>query len=119
MESRLIRRNVSRKRRVLRVRKKLNGTSDKPRMCVSKSNCTLYVQLIDDENGKTLLGVSSNSKEINAKKSRETAKKMGKFIGDKAKEMGILKIVFDRGRFKYHGLVAEIANAARESGLEF
>lgn len=119
MEKRLKKRDVSRSRRVLRVRKNLKGTLAKPRLSVCKTNKHMYAQLIDDENGHTLASATSLSKEEKERKSKEVAKKIGLKLAQIAKEKNINKIVFDRGRFKYHGLIAHLADAAREGGLEF
>ncbi len=108
--------------RALRVRKKVRGSSSKPRLSVVKSNKHLYAQLVDDVNGKTLGSVSTLSKEVkntDAKKNKETAKKLGELIAAIAKDKNINEVVFDRGPFKYHGILAELANAARENGLAF
>jgi large subunit ribosomal protein L18 len=123
MDNSLKKRDKSRKRRILRVRKHLKGTSEKPRMCVSKSNKHLFVQLVDDEKGCTLASFGTLSKENQKtefnQKSKDSAKHIGKKIAELAKEKNIDKVVFDRGRFKFHGLLAELANAAREAGLQF
>lgn len=114
---------VSRKKRAMRVRRRLRGTSEKPRLCAHKTNSHLHVQIIDDVNGKTLIGVSTNSKELKdrcaGKKNKESAKMLGEWIATKAKELQIENVVFDRGSSKYHGVLAELANAAREGGLQF
>ncbi len=112
MESSLERKKNARRRRALRVRKYIMGTSVKPRMSVFRSNRNLFVQLIDDEKGETLLAALG-------KKSKESAQALGKKIAGLAKEKSIEKVVFDRGRFHYHGLIAELANAARQEGLQF
>lgn len=110
-------------RRALRVRKHLKGTSQKPRLCVVKTNKHIQVQLIDDEVGHTLCSIATSAKEYRntecAKKSKESAKKLGEKIADFAKNKSIKTVVFDRGPFKYHGILAELANAARACGLEF
>ena len=122
MENRLETRNVQRARRLLRVRKKLRGTAEKPRMCVVKSNQHLSIQVIDDEASVTLFGASTLSKEMKdlqlGKKSKEAAKQLGLMIAQQAKEKNVQTVIFDRGRNKYHGLLAEIAGAAREAGLQ-
>jgi large subunit ribosomal protein L18 len=88
-----------------------------------KSNLHLYAQLIDDVNGKTLVGVSTNMKEIrgteHGKKSKASGKVIGEIIAQKAKALGVTQVVFDRGPFKYHGILASLADAAREQGLQF
>lgn len=110
-------------KRQLRVRKHLRGTPEKPRLSVVKTNKNIIVQLIDDENRVTLVSTGTLCSEFKntefAKKSKASAKKLGEIIGKKAKEKNINKVVFDRGSHKYHGILAELANAARESGLEF
>lgn len=114
-------RNVRRTRRKLGVRKHVRGTAERPRMSVFKSNKNLFVQLIDDENALTLLSASTLMKDLEKpelkKKSKEAARYIGGLIGAMAKEKRIESVIFDRGHFKYHGLLAEIANAAREAGL--
>jgi large subunit ribosomal protein L18 len=113
-------RNRARKSRVLRVRKSLKGNAEKPRLSVSKTNCHIYAQLIDDETGVTLAGFGTLSKTCSEKrKTKETAREIGKQIAELAKQRNINSIVFDRGRNKFHGIVAELANSAREAGLQF
>lgn len=123
MESHLKIRNAQRKRRALRVRKKLRGTASKPRLTVFRSNKHLQVQLIDDENQLTLFGIGTASKQFKgtdfAKKSMASAREIGKLLAAEAKMKNIESLIFDRGFYKYHGLVAELANAAREEGLRF
>lgn len=118
-----VRRANARAKRVLRVRKKLRGTLERPRLSVSKTNLHLYAQLIDDERGVTLVGVGTLSKSSRAanlnKKSKEAAKAIGIQIGELAKKLNIQTVVFDRGRYKYHGHIAELATGAREAGLQF
>lgn len=113
----------TRKTRAMRVRKRLKGTSLKPRLSVHKSNCHLQVQLIDDENSVTLAGISTFSKEFREtefnRKSKDSARKLGEYIAEKAKQQSIKEVVFDRGPYKYTGLLAELANAARNAGLKF
>jgi large subunit ribosomal protein L18 len=119
MESELIKRNRSRKRKVLRIRKKLKGSSLKPRLSIHKSNMHISVQLIDDEKQITLAAVSTNSKDSKSKKSKASAAELGNKIAEIAKKQNIKDVVFDRGRCKYHGLVAELADGARKAGLKF
>ncbi len=118
-----LKKNEVRKKRVLRVRKGLRGSAVKPRMSVMKSNKHIFVQLIDDESSCTLVSFGTASKELKnselAKKSKEAARHIGEKIAEKAKQAGIEKVVFDRGRFKFHGVIAELANAARNAGLQF
>lgn len=110
-------------KRKIRIREKIQGTAERPRMCVYRSLKHIYVQIIDDEQGKTLCSVSTVSKDfpndIKSKKSIDAAKVIGKFIAEKAKTMGIEKVVFDRNGYKYHGRVKSLADAAREAGLIF
>lgn len=104
-----------------RVRKVVEGTSDRPRMSVFRSNKAIYVQLIDDLSGKTLLAASTQTDQIGAEKIAkiEQAKKVGKIIAQKAIEAGITSVVFDRNGYLYHGRVKSLAEAAREGGLKF
>ncbi len=106
----------------LRIRKKISGTAEKPRVAVFRSNKQIYVQLVDDLNKVTLLSTSSKEKEIAAKtgiKKTEQAKLVGKSLAAKCKEKGIADVVFDRSGYKYHGRVKSLADAAREGGLKF
>jgi len=119
MQGNLKKRDISRKRRTMRIRRKIKGTKDKPRMCISKTNKHLSVQLIDDENSKTIAATGTISKEFkNSKKCKESAAIIGKKIAELAKSNNVGEVVFDRGRYKYHGLLAELANAARSAGLK-
>ncbi len=123
MDNSLKKREISRKRRAFRVRKKVRGTSLVPRLSVHKSNCHLYAQLIDDENGVTIAGLGTLSKQLQKtefnRKSKAAAREIGKNLALMAKTKEIQRVIFDRGRFKYHGLIAELAKAAREAGLQF
>lgn len=106
----------------MRIRKKINGTAEAPRLAVYRSNKQIYVQVVDDLNGLTLLSASSREKEIVAQtgiKKIEQAKLVGKLLATKCKEKGIEKVVFDRSGYKYHGRVKSLADAAREGGLKF
>ena len=118
MENRIIKRKITRKRRVMRVRKKLRGTASKPRLSVCKTNKHLYAQLIDDEAGVTLAFASTLTKE-KQKKSQSSAKTLGSKLAELAGKQNIKFVVFDRGRFKYHGLIKTLADAVREGGLQF
>ncbi|RUM50778.1 MAG: 50S ribosomal protein L18 [Hydrogenothermus sp.] len=108
-----------------RIRKKVFGTAERPRMAFYKSLNNLYVQIIDDEKGHTLVSASTIDKDFVEKygfrggKNKEIARKLGEFIAEKALAKGIEKVVFDRGGFIYHGKVKEFAEAAREKGLKF
>ncbi len=119
MESSIKRRNVQRKRRQFRVRKKVRGTSDKPRLSVYKSNKNISVQIIDDEKSVTLASASTLQDIGVDGKTKEAAKKLGTLIAELAKKQNIQAVVFDRGYNKFHGVLAELANSARESGLQF
>jgi large subunit ribosomal protein L18 len=104
-----------------RIRKKISGSGAKPRLSVFRSNSDIYVQLIDDEQGKTLAAASSRDKDILAQKVNKTEK--GKLVGSaiarKATELGIKECIFDRGGNLYHGRVKAVADGAREGGLNF
>ena len=108
-------------RRHRRVRGKISGTAQRPRMCVTRSNNNIYVQVIDDVAGKTIVGASTLGPEFKAtgKKGGTVAAAIGEIIGKKAVEAGITEIVFDRGGNLYHGRVKAVADAAREAGLKF
>ncbi len=114
---------IVRKRRVFRVRKKLKGTTERPRLSVFKSNLHLFVQVINDETGETLASLGTMSKDFKgteyAKKSKKSAQILGEKIAQMAKGKNVEKVVFDRGRFKYHGIIAVLADAARQAGLQF
>ena len=113
-------RKVERVRRHKRVRTKISGTAECPRLCVYRSNTNLYVQVIDDIAQKTLVSASTLDKEVKTKHAnKEAAKELGTLIAKKAKEKKIDTVVFDRGGYIYHGVVKEIAEAAREAGLKF
>ena len=104
-----------------RIRKIVSGTSVRPRMSVFRSNKQIYVQLIDDANGQTILSASSTEKEVLDDKINkiDQAKEVGKLIAKKAKDKGIDNVVFDRNGYLYHGRVKSLAEAAREEGLKF
>jgi large subunit ribosomal protein L18 len=110
-------------RRRQKVKKSLLRTkSDVRRLCISKSNTSFYAQIIDDLEGKTLVALSTLSKEFAAEKNKgniKTATALGKALAEKAKASGITKVVFDRNGFLYHGKIKAFADAARENGLEF
>ena len=106
----------------MRIRKKINGTVETPRLAVYRSNKQIYVQVVDDLNGVTLLSACSKENEVAAQtgiKKIEQAKLVGKLLATKCKEKGIEKVVFDRSGYKYHGRVKSLADAAREGGLKF
>ena len=113
-------RKAERTRRHIRVRRKVSGTAECPRLCVYRSNTNLYVQIIDDVSATTLVSASTLDKEIKTKHAnKEAAKEIGALIAKRAIEKNIKTVVFDRGGYIYHGVVKEIAEAAREAGLEF
>ena len=113
-------RKAERQRRHIRVRRKISGTADCPRLCVFRSNSNLYVQVIDDVKGVTLTQASTLDKEVKIKHSnKEAAKEVGALIAKRAIEKNIKEVVFDRGGYIYHGVVKELADAAREGGLVF
>jgi large subunit ribosomal protein L18 len=115
--------NEIRLRRHARVRKKISGTAECPRLNVFRSLKNIYAQIIDDTEGKTLVAASSLDEAIKAKYgyggNKEVAREVGKLLAQKATEAGIKKVVFDRGGNIYHGRVKELAEGAREGGLDF
>ena len=113
-------RKMERTRRHLRVRTKVSGTSERPRLCVFKSNSNITVQIIDDVAGNTLCSASTLDKEVKEKHANKVAaKEVGTKIAKRATEKNIKDVVFDRGGYIYHGIVKELAEAAREGGLKF
>ncbi len=104
-----------------RVRGKISGTAEKPRLSVYKSNKEIYVQIVDDNEGKTLVSASSREKEVAGEKGTKTdiSTLVGKRIAEKAKAAGIESVVFDRNGFVYHGRIKALADGAREAGLKF
>ena len=112
-----------RKRKHVRVRKKISGTSECPRLCVYRSNAHIYAQVVDDVTGTTIASASSLDKDVKSAVSNcgniETAKLVGKLIAERAQAKEIKEVVFDRGGYLYHGRVAALAEAAREAGLSF
>ncbi len=106
----------------MRIRKKISGTTDKPRLAVFRSNKQIYVQVVDDQKGVTLLSASSNEKGFAGKtgmKKTEQAKLVGKMLAERCLEKGISSVVFDRSGYKYHGRIKSLADTAREGGLKF
>lgn len=112
-----------RKRRSFRVRKRIKGTAERPRLCISRSHRNMTAQLIDDLSGKTIASASTLEKSIADQVkyggNKDAAAAIGKAIAERASSAGVKAVCFDRGPYKYHGRVAELANAAREAGLEF
>ena len=111
--------NVSRLRRHARVRAKLSGTTEAPRLCVYRSNKNIEAQIIDDTKGATLVASSSMALKLENGSNVEAAGKVGKDIAEKALAKNIKKVVFDRSGYIYHGRVKALAEAAREAGLDF
>lgn len=113
--------DASRKRRHLRVRKKIFGTPDRPRLSVYRSEKNIYAQIIDDVAGITLVHASTVDNEFNAKSggNKDAAKLVGEMVAKRALEKGIKEVVFDRGGYVYHGRIKELAEGARGAGLEF
>ena len=113
-------RKAERERRHARVRNKVSGTADRPRLCVFRSNSNLYAQIIDDVAGNHLVQASTLDKEVKTKLSnKEAAKEVGSLVAKRALEKNIKEVVFDRGGYIYHGVIKELAEAAREGGLTF
>ncbi|SFM34191.1 large subunit ribosomal protein L18 [Paenibacillus sp. 1_12] len=115
--------NKARLKRHLRVRKKIQGTTERPRLNIFRSSKHMYAQLIDDVKGVTIASASTQDKELKENigngGNAEAARKVGALIAERAKQSGVEKIVFDRGGYLYHGRVKALADAAREAGLEF
>jgi len=109
----------ARHKRKLRIRKKLSGTSEKPRLAVYRSLNHIYVQAIDDGSGKTILAASSKEVKAPKKGNKEAAKQVGELVAAKCKEKGISSVVFDRSGYIYHGRIKALADAARAAGLKF
>ena len=114
-----IQRNSNRQRVHDRIRRKMQGTAERPRLNVYRSLNQIYTQLIDDQSGTTLVSASSVTAKLKTGGNIAAAKEVGKLIAEKAKEKGIKKVVFDRGGYLYHGRIKALADAAREAGLDF
>jgi large subunit ribosomal protein L18 len=114
-------RTERRYRRHLRIRKAVSGTAERPRLVVFRSLKHIYAQLVDDDQGKTLVGVSDRTEGVTADGAGKVAKgrAVGKLLGERARERGITKVVFDRAGYPYHGRVKAVAEGARQAGLEF
>jgi large subunit ribosomal protein L18 len=119
----MARKVTAREKRKNRIRRKVSGTAERPRLTVYKSLKHMYAQLVDDDSGKTLVAVSTGSKalkgEVKEDDKTAAAKKVGAALASAAKEKGIVAVVFDRNGFDYHGRVQAVAAAAREAGLKF
>lgn len=115
------RKEIRRSKIKSRIRKRVSGSVERPRMTVFRSNKEIYVQLIDDLNGQTLLAASSREKGIAGQEGNkiDQSKKVGQLIAERAKEAGIESVVFDRNGYLFHGRVKALADAAREGGLKF
>ena len=112
--------NKARIKRHMRIRNKISGTAERPRLNVFRSNTNIYAQIIDDLSGVTLAAASSLDKEISGNGgNKEAAKEVGKLVAKRAADKGITEVVFDRGGYVYHGRVKELADGAREGGLKF
>src|SRR2546425_3307293 len=113
-------RRISRNRIRVRIRRKVSGTAERPRLSVKKSLKHIYAQVIDDAAGKTIVAASSREADAGAKGANAAAAKaVGALIAKKAKDKGVKRVVFDRGGYQYHGNIKALADAARENGLEF
>ncbi len=114
---------TAREKRKARIRRKISGTSDRPRLTVYRSLKHIYAQVIDDVAGKTIASAGSNSKalkdEVKDEKKSDAAKKIGAAVAKAAMEKGVTQVVFDRNGFDYHGRIAAVAQGAREAGLKF
>jgi large subunit ribosomal protein L18 len=115
--------NAARKKIHRKIRQRMVGTKERPRLCVFRSLNHIYAQIIDDTEGRTLVAASTLDESLKGKLesggNKEAAKQVGLLIAEKAREKGITKVVFDRAGYKYHGRVAALAEGARENGLEF
>ena len=113
--------NEARRKRHMRIRARITGTPERPRLCVFRSNKHIYAQIVDDVAGQTLVAASTLDEESSVQKTWacDAAKEIGALIAKRAKDKGIASVVFDRGGYIYHGRVAAVADAAREAGLSF
>lgn len=122
MDSSLLKKSKNKAKRTFRTRRHIKGTTERPRLSVVKTNAHIHIQLIDDEKHVTLASASTVSKENRGKelgkKNKETGKQLGLNIAKLAIGKNVKKVVFDRGSFKYHGVIAAVADGAREGGLE-
>jgi large subunit ribosomal protein L18 len=109
----------ARRRRHRRVRGKVTGTAERPRLSVARSNRRIYAQLIDDARGHTLAAAGSHEAALRGLKKGEAAGEVGKLLAQRGVEAGVTRVVFDRGGYRYHGRVRALADGAREGGLEF
>ncbi|MGC8548759.1 MAG: 50S ribosomal protein L18 [Acidobacteriaceae bacterium] len=114
-----IQRNVIRKRVHTRIRQRIQGTTERPRLNVYRSLNHIYAQVIDDSEGRTLVSASTLADKVKTGGNVAAAKEIGRLVAERAKEKGITKVVYDRGGYLYHGRIKALADAAREAGLEF
>lgn len=119
MSKQIIAKRAKMERRAIRVRAKIRGTEERPRLTVFRSQTHIYAQVINDEVGKTIAAASDLNVDTKGKKPVEVAAMIGAAVAEKAKAAGVTKVVFDRGSYLYHGRVKAVAEAAREAGLEF
>lgn len=112
-------RQAARLRRHRRLRKKVSGTNECPRLCVFRSNRHIYAQVIDDIDGRTLVAASTRDDAVADGKSADAAASLGAVVAERAKAAGIESVIFDRGGYRYHGRVKVLADAARDAGLKF
>ncbi len=116
-------RKVAREKRHMRIRRRMTGSSDRPRLCIYRSNKHIYAQIVDDTQAHTLVAASSLDSELTDKLkktwNKDSAEAVGELVAKRAMKKGIQSVVFDRGGYIYHGRVAAVAEAARKSGLEF
>ncbi len=116
---RFVIKNKKLQKRKKSIRKRISGTTERPRVAIFRSNKHLYAQIIDDVQGKTLAGISDSKVTKGKLKPIEIAKKLGTELGEKAKKAKVTKVVFDRSGYKYHGRIQALADGLREAGLEF
>ena len=120
MLKKLTEKNRKRLHRKIHIRKRIHGTADRPRMTVTRSNCNLYVQVINDDEGKTLAAISTMEKEFaSLKPNIDGAAKLGEALGKRLQDKKITTVVFDRNGYLYHGVVKALADATRKAGIVF
>jgi large subunit ribosomal protein L18 len=110
---------MARERRTMRVRSRVKGTPERPRLSVFRSNRSIYAQVIDDSTGRTLVAATSGGLDVSGLSKKEQAEKVGEMLAERAKALGVEKVVFDRGPYLYHGRVKALAEGARRGGLDF
>jgi large subunit ribosomal protein L18 len=119
--TRVASRGAARRKRHERIRLRMEGSAERPRLAVFRSNSHIYAQVIDDDSGRTLATASTVEKELRGSKTTKTedAAVVGKLLAERAKSAGVERVVFDRAGFRYHGRIKSLADAAREAGLDF